>query len=314
MTKKILVTGGAGFIGSHLIKKLLDFDNFVYCIDNFVSGSNNNISNYFSNKNFKFIEHDIIKPLPNLDVDSIFHLACPASPIQYQTNPIHTMQTSVLGTYNVIDLALKNDAKVLFSSTSEIYGDPLEHPQKETYWGNVNTFGSRSCYDEGKRCAESILYDYNKIHNLDITIIRIFNTYGPKMLQNDGRVISNFIVNALENKDIIINGDGCQTRSFCFIDDLIDAFILLNKKNIIGPINIGNPDELSIKDLYKMIIDMTKSKSKCFFKDLPEDDPIKRKPDISMAKDILKWEPEISLNKGLELTINYFKEILKYDI
>ena len=311
MTKTILVTGGAGFIGSHLINKLMNSNSFVYCIDNLSTGSIDNISEYLDNKYFKFIKHDIINPLPNIKVDQIFHLACPASPVQYQTDPINTMKTSVLGTYNVINLAILNKSKILYSSTSEIYGNPIEHPQKETYFGNVNTIGERSCYDEGKRCAETILSDYKRFDKIDACIVRIFNTYGPNMSLNDGRVISNFIVNALLNKDIIINGDGKQTRSFCYIDDLIDSFDNLLNNNMFGPINIGNPNEIKIIDLCEMVVDITNSKSKVVFKNLPEDDPIRRKPDISIAKNSLNWEPKISLENGLKLTIDYFEKLLK---
>ena len=311
MAKTILVTGGAGFIGSHLINKLMNSNSFVYCIDNLSTGSINNISEYLDNKYFKFIQHDIINPLPDIKVDQIFHLACPASPIQYQIDPINTMKTSVLGTYNVINLAILNKSKILYSSTSEIYGNPIEHPQKETYFGNVNTIGERSCYDEGKRCAETILSDYKRFDKIDACIVRIFNTYGPNMSLNDGRVISNFIVNALLNKDIIINGDGKQTRSFCYIDDLIDSFDNLLNNNMFGPVNIGNPNEIKIIDLCKMVVEITNSKSKVVFKNLPEDDPIRRKPDISIAKNSLNWEPKISLENGLKLTIDYFEKLLK---
>ena len=302
---KILVSGGAGFIGSHLIKKLLDKGHFVYCIDNLSTGNLVNIKKYINNPNFEFINHDIINTLPHFNIDLIFNLACPASPIHYQMDPIKTMKTSVLGTYNIIDLALMENAKIIFTSTSEIYGDPLEHPQKETYWGHVNPIGIRSCYDEGKRCSETILLDYHKFQKLDVTIARVFNTYGPQMMTEDGRVVSNFIVSALENKDILINGDGLQTRSFCYVDDTVNALISMIDINDFGPFNIGNPNEITIKELSQIIIELTSSKSKISFKPLPKDDPLKRKPDISLAMKKLNWQPEIDLNKGLIETIKF---------
>ena len=305
---KILVAGGAGFIGSHLVKKLLDLEYFVYCIDNLTTGSLSNIRKYTNNDNFEFINHDIVNPLPQLDVDIIYNLACPASPIHYQMDPIQTMKTSVIGTYNIIDLALFNDAKIIFTSTSEIYGDPLEHPQKETYWGNVNSIGPRSCYDEGKRCAETILSDFKKSQNLDACLIRIFNTYGPNMKIGDGRVVSNFIVSALSDKDLIINGNGRQTRSFCYIEDTVDGLLKILDNDNFGPFNIGNPNEISIQDLAQKIITLTNSKSKVSFASLPQDDPLKRRPDISKAKNILNWKPSIDLEEGLNRTINFFKK------
>lgn len=305
---KILVSGGAGFIGSHLIKKLLDKGHFVYCIDNLSTGNLVNIKKYINNPNFEFINHDIINTLPHFNIDLIFNLACPASPIHYQMDPVKTMKTSVLGTYNIIALALIENAKIIFTSTSEIYGDPLEHPQKETYWGHVNPIGIRSCYDEGKRCSETILLDYHKFQKLDVTIARVFNTYGPQMMIEDGRVVSNFIVSALENKDILINGDGLQTRSFCYVDDTVNALISMIDINDFGPFNIGNPNEITIKELSQIIIELTSSKSKISFKPLPEDDPLKRKPDISLAMKKLNWQPEIDLNKGLIETIEFFRK------
>ena len=305
---KILVSGGTGFIGSHLIKKLLDKGHFVYCIDNLSTGNLVNIKKYINNPNFEFINHDIINTLPHFNIDLIFNLACPASPIHYQMDPIKTMKTSVLGTYNIIDLALMENAKIIFTSTSEIYGDPLEHPQKETYWGHVNPIGIRSCYDEGKRCSETILLDYHKFQKLDVTIARVFNTYGPQMMTEDGRVVSNFIVSALENKDILINGDGLQTRSFCYVDDTVNALISMIDINDFGPFNIGNPNEITIKELSQIIIELTSSKSKISFKPLPKDDPLKRKPDISLAMKKLNWQPEIDLNKGLIETIKFFRK------
>ena len=305
---KILVSGGSGFIGSHLIKKLLDKGHFVYCIDNLSTGNLVNIKKYINNPNFEFINHDIINTLPHFNIDLIFNLACPASPIHYQMDPIKTMKTSVLGTYNIIDLALMENAKIIFTSTSEIYGDPLEHPQKETYWGHVNPIGIRSCYDEGKRCSETILLDYHKFQKLDVTIARVFNTYGPQMMTEDGRVVSNFIVSALENKDILINGDGLQTRSFCYVDDTVNALISMIDINDFGPFNIGNPNEITIKELSEIIIGLTSSKSKISFKPLPKDDPLKRKPDISLAMKKLNWQPEVDLNKGLIETIEFFRK------
>ena len=305
---KVLVAGGAGFIGSHLIKGLLESDYFVYCIDNLSTGNLSNIKNYMNNDKFEFINHDITNPMSHYDVDIIYNLACPASPIHYQMDPIKTMKTSVIGTYNIIELALLVNAKLIFTSTSEIYGDPLEHPQKETYWGNVNPIGIRSCYDEGKRCSETILSDYSKFQNLKVSIARIFNTYGPNMNSNDGRVVSNFIVSALGDNDIIVNGNGMQTRSFCYVDDTVSALIKIINSDNFGPFNIGNPNEMTIKNLAEFIIDLTNSKSNILFGDLPDDDPVKRKPDISKAKKILGWEPTIDLMNGLSKTINYFKK------
>ena len=305
---KVLVAGGAGFIGSHLIKGLLESDYFVYCIDNLSTGNLKNIKKYMNNDKYEFINHDITNPMSHYDVDIIYNLACPASPIHYQMDPIKTMKTSVIGTYNIIELALLVNAKLIFTSTSEIYGDPLEHPQKETYWGNVNPIGIRSCYDEGKRCSETILSDYYKFQNLKVSIVRIFNTYGPNMNSDDGRVVSNFIVSALGNNDIIVNGNGMQTRSFCYVDDTVSALIKIINNNDFGPFNIGNPNEMTIKNLAELIIDLTNSKSSILFGDLPDDDPLKRKPDISKAKKILGWEPAIDLMNGLSKTINYFKK------
>ena len=305
---KVLVAGGAGFIGSHLIKKLLDLGHFIYCLDNLSTGSLVNIKKYIDNPNFEFINHDIINPIPHYQIDLIYNLACPASPIHYQMDPIKTMKTSVLGTYNIIDLALLENAKIIFSSTSEIYGDPLEHPQKETYWGHVNPIGIRSCYDEGKRCSETILLDFHKFQKLNISIARIFNTYGPNMMAEDGRVVSNFIISALNNKDIVINGDGRQTRSFCYVDDTVKALISLASLDDVGPFNIGNPNEITIKELSEIIIRLTNSKSKISFFPLPEDDPLKRKPDISKAKNKFGWKPSVNLEDGLKKTISFFNK------
>ena len=307
MLKKILVTGGCGFIGSHFCKKLLeDKNNFVYCVDNLSTGYTKNIEDIKFNKNFEYIHHDIINPLTLL-VDEIYNFASPASPPQYQKNPIFTMKTNFIGAMNMLDLALQNKAKIFQASTSEIYGDPLQHPQQETYFGNVNTIGNRSCYDEGKRAAETLFFDYHRIHKVDIRLIRIFNCYGPNMDKHDGRVVSNMINQAINNEDLTIYGDGSQTRSFQYIDDLITAISLVMNSTYIGPINIGNPNEFTIKQLAEKIIYLTKSKSKIVFKNLPQDDPKQRKPDITLAKNLYNWEPKIQLDEGLEKTINYFK-------
>jgi len=307
--KRILVTGGAGFLGSHLCEYLLNEGNEVICIDNMFTGQKKHILNLVDNKNFEFIRHDIVKPIL-IEVDQIYNLACPASPIHYQFNPVKTMKTSVLGSINMLGIAKKTKARILQASTSEIYGDPLEHPQKETYWGNVNTIGLRSCYDEGKRSAETLFFDYYREHNVNIAIARIFNTYGPKMSIDDGRVVSNFIVQALKGDDITIYGEGSQTRSFCYVDDLIDGLVQLMNSNEIGPINIGNPIEFTILELANSIKLLIGSTSKIIFKALPEDDPQLRKPDISLAKDKLQWEPKVDLNSGLIKTIEYFENIL----
>ncbi len=309
--KKILVTGGAGFIGSHLCERLLNEENEVICLDNYFTGSKQNISHLLSNPYFEIIRHDVINPI-FLEVDEIYNLACPASPVHYQYNPIKTIKTSVMGAINMLGLAKRIKAKILQASTSEVYGDPMVHPQTEEYWGNVNPIGSRSCYDEGKRCAESLFINYWKQNNVRIKIIRIFNTYGPRMHPNDGRVVSNFIVQALKNEEITVFGDGRQTRSFQYVSDLIEAMIrMMNTSNdITGPINIGNPEEFTILELAEKIIQLTKSKSRIVFKPLPEDDPIQRQPDISKAKEILNWQPTIKLEEGLIYTIEYFKKEL----
>ena len=305
MLRKV-VAGGAGFIGSHLIKELLNEGSFVYCIDNLSTGSLNNIKDFVYNKNFEFINHDIITKLPQIEADMIFNLACSASPLHYQMDPINTMKASVLGTYNIVELALMNNAKLICTSTSEIYGDPFEHPQNENYWGNVNTLGPRSCYDEGKRCSETILSDYMKHQNLNVSIVRIFNTYGPNMSVGDGRVVSNFINSALNNEKLIINGDGSQTRSFCYIDDTLRAILKVSNSNDFGPFNIGNTNEISIMDLAKIIIKLVNSNSKVVFDELPENDPLRRRPDISKIKKSFDWEPLIKLEEGLKLTTDYF--------
>ena len=309
--KTALVTGGAGFIGSHLCKYLLENEYYVICIDNLFTGSINNISELLDNPNFEFIKHDIIKPFYRNKIDEIYNLACPASPIHYKINPIKTIKTCTIGTINMLGLAKKNNAKILQASTSEVYGDPNIHPQNELYFGNVNPIGPRSCYDEGKRCSESLFMDYHREHKLRIKIARIFNTYGPNMAINDGRVVSNFIIQALKNNDITIYGDGTQTRSFQYIDDLvISLFKLMNSENnFLGPVNLGNPDEISIYNLSSKIIDLTASDSKVVFLNLPIDDPKRRNPDISLAIEKLDWSPTTGLEYGLKKTIEYFKKL-----
>lgn len=302
------MTGGAGFIGSHLCKKLLESEKKVICLDNMFTGTYDNISELYSNPNFEFINANVIHPL-QLDVDEIYNLACPASPIQYQYDPIMTTKTSFLGALSVLDLAKKNGAKVLQASTSEIYGDPLVHPQTEDYRGNVNTIGPRACYDEGKRVAETLFSDYRRLYGVDTKIVRIFNTYGPHMLENDGRVVSNFIMQALSGKPLTIYGDGSQTRSFCYVDDLVNGLISMMEtdSSVSGPINLGNPRELTVMELAKMIIQQTGSDSKIVFYKLPEDDPVKRKPNIDLAIKTLQWEPIVPIEVGIDRTIGYFK-------
>lgn len=309
--KRVLVTGGAGFLGSHLCEKLLKEGNFVICLDNLSSGFKENISIFETNNNFEFIEHDVIESI-NLSVDQIYNLACPASPKYYQKNPIKTFKTSLYGAENLLNLAEKNKAKILQASTSEIYGDPNEHPQRETYWGNVNPIGIRSCYDEGKRAAESLFFDYYRQHDVDICIARIFNTYGPQMHPSDGRVVSNFIIQSLQNQNITIYGDGMQTRSFCFVDDLIEGLIKVMNTEIDNPvpINLGNPEEYSILELAQIVIELTKSDSKIEYKPLPSDDPTCRRPSIDLAIEKIDWRPIIRLSEGLEETIAYFKKVL----
>lgn len=311
--KRVLVTGGAGFVGSHLCARLIKDGCEVICVDNLYTSAKENIVNLLGNPQFEFIRHDVTFPL-YVEVDEIYNLACPASPIHYQSDPIQTLKTSVQGSINMLGLAKRVNAKILQASTSEIYGDPKVHPQREDYWGHVNSIGLRSCYDEGKRCAETLFFDYKRQHNLEIRIVRIFNTYGPKMHPKDGRVVSNFIVQALSNKDITIYGDGNQTRSFQYVDDLIEGMVRLmnNNKGFTGPVNIGNPDEFTIKDLANKILQMIpESKSKIIYKPLPSDDPTQRQPDISLAKDELGWKPTVKLDSGLNMTINYFRSILK---
>ncbi len=311
--KKILVTGGCGFIGSNLCKKLLDAGNYVICIDNLFTGTENNIAAFKDRPNFKFIYHDVINPL-NLEenIDEIYNLACPASPIHYQFSPIKTAKTSVFGALNMLELATQKRAKILQASTSEIYGDPEVHPQPEAYWGYVNSIGIRSCYDESKRMAETLFFDYHRQYSTAIKLIRIFNTYGPNMNIDDGRVISNFIVQALRNKDITVYGSGLQTRSFCYIDDLLEGMtkMMESDNNFIGPVNLGNPEEFTMLSLAELIISMTGSKSKIEFKPLPSDDPARRKPLIDLAKQKLKWEPKINLQTGLTKTIKYFESMI----
>lgn len=309
--KRILVTGGAGFIGSHLCEELIKRGNDVICLDNFFTGSKDSIRHLLGNNHFELVRHDITKEY-FIEVDEIYNLACPASPPHYQYNPIKTAKTSVLGIINMLGLAKRCKARILQASTSEVYGDPNVHPQKETYWGNVNPIGIRSCYDEGKRMAETLMFDYHRQNNVDIRVIRIFNTYGPNMNKNDGRVVSNFIVQALQNKDITIYGDGSQTRSFCYASDLINGMIKMmeNEIGFIGPVNLGNPVETSILDFAKFIIELTGSKSKIVFLPLPSDDPTQRKPDISLAKEKLNWEPSVDVKDGLLKTIEYFKKVI----
>ncbi|MBN1796192.1 MAG: SDR family oxidoreductase [Sedimentisphaerales bacterium] len=309
--KRILVTGGGGFLGSHLCQRLLEQGNEVICLDNFYTGRRANIAHLVSNPMLEVIRHDVCFPL-YVEVDDIYNLACPASPIHYQFDPVQTTKTSVHGAINMLGLAKRIKAKILQASTSEVYGDPSVHPQDEAYWGNVNPIGLRSCYDEGKRCAETLFFDYYRQHNLRIKVARIFNTYGPRMHPNDGRVVSNFIIQALKNKDITIYGDGSQTRSFCYVDDLIEALIILmnSPDDFIGPVNLGNPNENTILELAQKIIKMTKSKSKIIYKALPKDDPHQRQPNITLAKEKLGWQPKTKLEEGLIKTIDYFRPLI----
>jgi len=309
--KRVLVTGGGGFLGSHLCDRLVNMGYDVLCVDNFFSGSKKNIAHLLEKPNFELIRHDIVHPL-YLEVDEIYNLACPASPIHYQYNPVKTIKTNIMGSINMLGLAKRVKAKILQASTSEVYGNPERHPQNESYWGNVNPIGLRACYDEGKRCAETLFFDYHRQNKVRIKVIRIFNTYGPRMHPKDGRVISNFIVQALTNKDITVYGNGSQTRSFCYVDDMIEGIIKMMETpdDITGPINLGNPEEKSILEIAELILKLCKSKSKIVFLPLPKDDPVRRKPDISLAKKVLKWEPKIPLEEGLKRTIEYFKSIL----
>ena len=309
--RRVLVTGGAGFIGSHLCERLMASGREVLCIDNYYTGTRHNVQNFLGNPRFELMRHDVCFPL-YVEVDQIYNLACPASPIHYQFDPVQTTKTSVHGAINMLGLAKRVKAKILQASTSEVYGDPIVHPQTEDYWGNVNPIGPRSCYDEGKRCAETLFFDYYRQHRLRIKVARIFNTYGPRMHPNDGRVVSNFIVQALKNKDITVYGDGDQTRSFCYVDDLVDGLIRLmeSEDDIVGPINLGNPTEFTIRQLAEIVIDLTGSGSKIIHRPLPQDDPKQRQPDISKAQELLGWQPVLPLAEGLTRTIAYFEELL----
>ena len=307
---RILVTGGAGFIGSHLCSRLLKEGHEVLCLDNFFTGRKKNIQALLANPGFELIRHDIIEPIL-IEVDRIYHLACPASPVHCQYNPVKTIKTNIMGTINMLGLAKRVKARILFASTSEVYGDPAMHPQKEEYWGNVNPIGIRSCYDEGKRAAETLTMDYHRQNGVDVRIIRIFNTYGPTMLPDDGRVVSNFIVQALNGEDLTVYGDGSQTRSFCYVDDLVEGMVrMMGTDDITGPVNLGNPEEYTIVDLARKIITMTGSKSQIAFRPLPADDPTQRRPDITLAGDVLVWKPKVSVDDGLKRTIAYFRKEL----
>ena len=312
---KILITGGAGFIGSHLCERLLNDGNDVLCVDNYFTGTKSNIAHLLDNHQFELMRHDVTFPL-YIEVDQIYNMACPASPIHYQYDPVQTTKTSVHGAINMLGLAKRVNARIFQASTSEVYGDPTQHPQTESYWGNVNTIGPRSCYDEGKRCAETLFFDYFRQHNLDIKVGRIFNTYGPRMRPDDGRVISNFIVQALTEKDITVYGKGDQTRSFCYVDDLVEGILRLmtTEKGVTGPMNLGNPVEYTILEIAEIVIDQIGSKSKIIFEPLPEDDPKQRQPDISFAKSELNWEPKTQLKEGLDKTIQYFDQTLSNNV
>ena len=311
MSKRVLVTGGAGFVGSHLCKRLLDEGSDVLCVDNFFTGTRRNVLELLDNKHFELMRHDVTFPL-HVEVDEIYNLACPASPVHYQFDPVQTTKTSVMGAINMLGLAKRLRVPILQASTSEVYGDPEVHPQQEAYWGHVNPIGPRSCYDEGKRCAETLFFDYRRQHDLKIKVIRIFNTYGPRMHPNDGRVVSNFVVQALQGKDITIYGDGSQTRSFCYVDDLVDAMIRMmgTDDSVTGPINTGNPVEFTIKQLAETVVDMVNTGSRVVYQPLPVDDPKQRRPDITKARDILGWEPKVQLREGLAKTIDYFESLL----
>lgn len=309
MGERILITGGAGFIGSHLCEALLSKGNKVLCLDNFHTGRKENVAHLMENPSFEMIEHDVVEPL-DVEVDRIYNLACPASPVHYQYDPVKTVQTNVLGAIHMLDLARKLSVPILQASTSEVYGEPQVHPQVESYWGNVNPIGIRSCYDEGKRCAETLFFDHHRQYEMDIRVIRIFNTYGPRMLQNDGRVVSNFIVQALRNEDITVYGDGSQTRSFCYVSDLVEGMMRMMNQEYVGPVNLGNPCENTIRTIAEKIVEMTGSKSKIVYQPLPQDDPTRRKPDISLAKEKLDWEPVVPLEEGLARTIDYFRTVL----
>jgi len=311
LQKRILVTGGAGFLGSHLCDRLTEDGHDVLCLDNFFTGAKSNIGHLIGRPNFELIRHDLVHPI-FLEVDEIYNLACPASPIHYRYNPVKTVKTSVMGAINMLGVAKRVKAKILQASTSEVYGNPTVHPQNEDYWGNVNTIGPRSCYDEGKRCAETLFFDYHRQNKVNIRVVRIFNTYGPRMHPNDGRVVSNFIVQALTNRDITVYGDGSQTRSFCYVDELVEGLIRMmnGPDDFVGPVNLGNPTEFTILDLAEKTIRLTGSKSKIIFQPLPQDDPLQRRPDINLAKEKLQWEPKIDVENGLNKTIEYFRSIL----
>lgn len=309
-TLRVLVTGGAGFLGSHLCDRLVAQGAEVLCLDNFFTGSKRNILHLMDHKNFEVIRHDLVEPI-FLEVDQIYNLACPASPVHYQYNPVKTVKTSVMGAINMLGLAKRVKARILQASTSEVYGNPQEHPQKESYWGYVNPIGLRSCYDEGKRVAETLMMDYYRQNQVDVKIVRIFNTYGPRMAVSDGRVVSNFIVQALRNDPITIYGDGTQTRSFCYVSDLVDGCMkMMNREGFVGPVNLGNPREFSIKSLAEAVLKVTQSKSEIVYRPLPEDDPVQRRPDIALAKRELNWGPRIDLREGLEKTIDYFRQVV----
>lgn len=310
MGKRILITGGSGFIGSHLCDRLVQAGNEVICLDNFFTGSKNNIAHLIGHSHFELVRHDIVEPY-RVEVDQIYNMACPASPVHYQHNPIKTIKTNVIGTTNMLGLAKRLGARILQASTSEVYGNPLEHPQKETYWGNVNPIGIRSCYDEGKRVAETLCFDYHRSNKVDIRVIRIFNTYGPRMHEQDGRVVSNFIVQALKGEEISIYGDGSQTRSFCYVDDLVEGIInMMNQPHFIGPVNLGNDSEFTVKELAELVLKLTGSKSKIKYYPLPQDDPARRRPDLTLAKEKLQYKVTTPLEEGLKKTIQYFDRIL----
>lgn len=310
MISNTLITGGAGFIGSHLCERLISSGHEVLCVDNFYTGSKDSIRHLIGHKRFELIRHDVWLPL-YVEVDRIYNLACPASPIHYQSDPVSTTKTSVLGAINMLGLAKRRRARILQASTSEVYGDPKIHPQPESYWGHVNPIGPRSCYDEGKRCAETLFFDYHRQNGVDIRVVRIFNTYGPRMHPNDGRVVSNFIVQALSGKPLTLYGDGSQSRSFCYVDDLVDGLVgMMNQDAEIGPINLGNPVEFTIRELAEHVLRLTDSKSRIEFRPLPQDDPVQRQPDISLAKDVLGWQPKVALEDGLKETIAYFRKTL----
>ncbi len=311
MNPSTLITGGAGFIGSHLCERLIDTGHDILCVDNFYTGTKDNIRHLLGNKRFELIRHDVWLPL-YVEVDRIYNLACPASPIHYQRDPVSTVKTSVLGAINMLGLAKRRHARILQASTSEVYGDPQEHPQQEAYWGHVNPIGPRACYDEGKRCAETLFFDYHRQFNVDIRVVRIFNTYGPRMHPSDGRVISNFIVQALFDEPITLYGDGSQSRSFCYVDDLVDGLVrMMDQNSEIGPVNMGNPVEFTIRELAEMVLRLTDSKSRIEYRPLPQDDPVRRQPDISKVQSIFDWQPKVALEDGLKETIQYFKNILK---